>query len=63
METIKDIAAVVLGGRLVVDGKGRTFAKLPVWLAVLAAFSSPQLAVVTVLLIVAFGMKVQLAKA
>lgn len=63
MDTIKDIIAVVLGGRLVVDGKDRTFAKAPVWLAVLAALLSPQLAIVTALLIVAFGMKVQIAKA
>ncbi len=63
MNTIKDIAAVVLGGRLVVEGKDRTFAKAPLFLAVLAALLSPQLAVVTALLVVAFGMKVHIDKA
>ena len=63
MNTIKDIAALVFGGRLIVDGRDRTFAKAPVWLAVITALLSPQLAIVTALLIVAFGMKVRIAKA
>lgn len=63
MDKVKDILAVVFGGRLIVDGKDRTFAKVPVWLAVLGALTSPQLLVVTALLIVAFGMQVKVAKA
>lgn len=63
MDKIKDIIAVVLGGRLIVDGKDRTFAKAPLWLAVLAALSSPQLLIVTVLLIIAFGMQVKIDRA
>ena len=63
MNTIKDIAAIVFGGCLVVDGKDRTFAKAPLWLAVLAALLSPQLAIVTALLVVAFGMKAKIIKA
>ena len=63
MDKIKDILAVVFGGRLIVDGKDRTFAKVPVWLAVLGALTSPQLLIVTALLIVAFGMQVKVAKA
>ena len=61
MDKIKDLLAVVLGGRLIIDGKDRTFAKVPMWLAVLGALTSPQLLIVTVLLIV--GMQVKVAKA
>lgn len=63
MDKIKDIIAVVLGGRLIVDGKDRTFAKLPLWLAVLAALVSPQLLLVTALLIIAFGMRLKIDRA
>ncbi len=63
MDKVKDILAVVFGGRLIVDGKDRTFVKVPMWLAVLAALVSPQLLIVTALLIVAFGMQVKAAKA
>ena len=63
MDKIKDILAVVFGGRLIMDGKDRTFAKVPMWLAVLGALLSPQLLIVTALLVVAFGMQVKVAKA
>jgi len=63
MDTIKDMIAVVLGGCLVVRGKDRTFAKAPLWLTVLAGLSCPQLVLVTALLIVAFGMRVNIDKA
>lgn len=63
MDKIKEILAVVFGGRLIVNGKDRTFAKLPMWLAVLGALSSPQLLVITALLIVAFGMQVSVDRA
>lgn len=45
------------------EGTGRTFVKAPMWLAVLAALASVRLAVLTVLLIVLFGMRVRVAKA
>ncbi|MBR4038526.1 MAG: hypothetical protein IKJ11_00335 [Clostridia bacterium] len=63
MDRVKEYLALFFGGRLFVEGSGRTFARLPVWLAALAAVSSLRLAAVTVLLIVAFGMKVRVAKA
>ena len=63
MDKIKEYLGIFFGGRLIVEGSGRTFAKAPVWLAALAAVSSVRLAVITVLLIVAFGMKVRVAKA
>lgn len=63
MDRVKEYLGILFGGRLVVEGSGRTFAKAPVWLAALAAISSVRLAVITVLLIVAFGMKVRVAKA
>ena len=63
MDTIKDLIAVVLGGRLSIEGKGRTFVKAPLWLAVLAGFLSPHLALVTALLVIAAGMRTTIEKA
>ena len=63
MDRVKEILSIVLGGRLVVEGNGRTFAKAPVWLVVLLALSSIKLALLTVLLVVAFGMRARVVKA
>lgn len=63
MDKLKEYLGILFGGRLIVEGNGRTFAKAPVWLTALAAISSVRLAVITVLLIVAFGMKVRVTKA
>ena len=63
MDRIKEILGIVVGGRLIVEGNGRTFAKAPVWLAALAAVGSVRLAVVTALLVVAFGMSARIVKA
>ena len=62
-DKIKEIVSLIFGSRLVVEGTGRTFVKVPMWLAVLAALASVRLAVLTVLLIVLFGMRVRVAKA
>jgi len=63
MNQIKDIVALIFGSRLVVEGSGRTFVKVPMWLAVLAGLSSIRLALLTALLVVAFGMKARIVKA
>lgn len=63
MDKIKEIVGVIVGSRLVVEGSGRTFVKTPMWLAVLAAACSLRLAVITVVLVVAFGMKARIVKA
>ena len=63
MDKVKEYLSILIGGRLMIEGEGRTFVKAPVWLAALAALSSVRLAVVTALLVVAFGMKVRVAKA
>ena len=63
MDRVKEILGIVFGGRLIVEGNGRTFAKAPVWLAALAAVGSIRLAIVTAVLIVALGMKARIAKA
>ena len=63
MDKVKEYLGILFGGRLIIEGTGRTFAKAPVWLAVLAAISSVRLAVITVLLVVAFGMKARIVKA
>ena len=63
MDRVKEILGIVFGGRLSVEGGGRTFAKAPVWLAALAVVGSVRLAIVTAVLIVAFGMKARIVKA
>lgn len=63
MDKIKEGLSLIVGSRLVVEGKGRTYAKLPTWLAVLAALSSVRLAIITVVLCVAFGMRASVVKA
>lgn len=60
---IKELISLVVGSRLSVTGTGRTFAEAPMWLAVVAAIASPHLAVITALLIIAFGMRVSIMKA
>ena len=59
MNKVKEYLGIFFGGRLIVEGSGRTFAKAPVWLAALVGISSVRLAVITALLVVAFGMKVR----
>lgn len=63
MDQVKELLNIIVGSRLVVEGKGRTFAKVPMWLAVLAALSSLRLTVLTVLLVIAFGMRARIVKA
>lgn len=63
MDKVKEYLSILFGGRLIIEGTGRTFAKAPVWLAALAAISSVRLAVITAVLVVAFGMKARVAKA
>lgn len=63
MNTIKDIIFLIFGSFLLIEGRDRTFAKFPTWLAVLIGLTSFPLLIVTVLLIVAFGMTVKTVKA
>ena len=63
MDRVKEILGIVIGGRLIVEGNGRTFAKAPVWLAALAVVGSIRLAVITAVLVVALGMKARIVKA
>ena len=63
MDRIKEILGIVVGSRLSVTGTGRTFVRMPMWLAVVAALTSPHLAIITALLIIAFGMRVSIQKA
>ena len=62
-DKIKEIVSLIFGSRLVVEGPGRTFVKVPMWLAVLAGVASIRLAVLTALLVVLFGMRVRVVKA
>ena len=63
MDRIKEILGIAVGSRLSVAGTGRTFVRVPMWLAVVAALTSPHLAIITALLIIAFGMRVSIQKA
>jgi len=63
MARVKEILSMIFGGRLIVEGSGRTFAKAPVWIVVLMALSSVKLALLTALLVVAFGMRARVVKA
>lgn len=63
LSKVKELVSLVIGSRLSVTGTGRTFAEAPMWLAVLAAVTSPHLAIITALLIIAFGMRVSIQKA
>ena len=60
---IKELIGLVVGSRLEGSGTGRTFAQAPMWLAVIAAITSPHLAMITALLVIAFGMRVSIQKA
>lgn len=62
-DKIKEIVSLIFGSRLVVEGTGRTFVEVPMWLAVLACVASIRLAVLTALLVVLFGMRVRVVKA
>ncbi|MDO5378997.1 MAG: hypothetical protein Q4G52_11750 [Clostridia bacterium] len=63
MDQVKELLNIIVGSCLVVEGKGRTFVKAPMWLAVLAALSSLRLTALTVLLVIAFGMRARIVKA
>lgn len=63
MDKVKEMVNLILGGSMVVEGKGRTYVKVPLWVAVLAALSSLKLAVVTAVLVVAFGMRARIVSA
>ena len=62
-DKIIEIVSLIFGSRLVVEGTGRTFVKVPMWLAALACVASIRLAVLTALLVVLFGMRVRVVKA
>lgn len=63
MDKVKEIFSLIVGSSLIVEGSGRTFVKVPMWLCALAALSSLHLALITVVLAVAFGMRARIVKA
>ena len=62
-DQVKDAAVLIFGSQVVVKGKGRTFAKVPMWLGILMALASLRLTIITALLVVAFGMQFTVVKA
>lgn len=63
MDRVKELLNLIAGSRLVIEGNSRTFVKVPMWLAVLTGLSSLRLAVLTALLVIAFGMRARIVKA
>ena len=63
LERIKELLSLVFGSRFELSGSGRTYVNLPLWVVVLVGVASLHLTVITALLIVAFGMRVRIAKA
>lgn len=63
MDKVKEIIHLIVGSCLIVEGGGRTFVKAPMWLAVLAVLSSLRLTAITVVLVIAFGMRARIVKA
>ena len=61
MEKIKQLIDIIFSCSLTVEG-GRTYAKAPVWLVVLAALASVRLAIITTVLAVALGMRAQVTR-
>ena len=63
MERLKEILRMAAYGHLIVEGKDGTFARCPLWLAILFAIvgrRALRFAVLTALMIAAFGMRVRL---
>lgn len=63
MDKIMELLRILIRGKLIIEGDGRTFAKAPVWLAVIAAIASIRLAIITVVLLIGFGMKARIVNA
>lgn len=66
MEKVKEILRTAVYGKLVVEGKNGTFVRCPLWLAAIAVLSGRnaiRFAVLTVLLIIAFGMRARVETA
>ena len=66
MEKVREWIRTVIHGKLIVEGKDGTFVRCPLWLAAIAVLSGRnafRFAVLTALLIVAFGMHVRVENA
>lgn len=62
MDKLKEILRTIVYGQLIVEGKEGTFVRCPLWLVVIAALAGHRalrFAVLTAVLIVAFGMQVR----
>ena len=65
MDQVRNGLALLARGRLVVEGRGRTFARVPLWLAVLAALCGRRairFALLTAVLVAAFGMEARVER-
>ena len=65
MNQVRKALALLARGRLVVEGRGRTFVRVPLWLAVLAALCGGRairFALLTAILVVAFGMEARVER-
>ena len=65
MGKVKEFLLLLLRGKLVVEGKGRTYVHVPLWLVVLAFLSGRgaiRYGLLTALIVVAFGMEARVER-
>ncbi len=60
---LKDMLKTIFCSELQIEGTGRTFAHIPLWVAVAAGVASIKLAILTAVIVVALGMQVRVQKA
>ena len=58
MKRIGEIVNWAVHGKLYFRGENRTFARVPMWLAVIAGLSNFRFAVITALLVIGLGIQV-----
>lgn len=60
MDKIRKVLQIIVHGKLVVEGKGRTYVRVPLWLVVIALLSGRRairFGLLTALIVVALGME------
>ena len=61
-QRIKELISLIVGTRLELTSRGRTYVNVPMWLVALLAVSSMKLAALSVVLVIAFGLSVRVLR-
>lgn len=61
-QRIKELIGLIVGTRLELTSRGRTYVNVPMWLVALLAVSSMKLAALSVVLVIAFGLSVRVLR-